>query len=142
MGTEYIRDVGFPSSIFMYNDDPAMTLTIDHIISKYTIANLLAIEIRQKSGLEQSFVTITNASPHSISIAPQSTDVLNGYLYFESTDANSNAATRAVLKKDYVQTKVLDSACRPTQDMTLATTFNTDDELEWIVEYEPKIYFP
>ena len=50
MGTEYIR-VGndFPTSIFMYNDEPAMTLTINHITSKYTIGNTLAIEIRQKS---------------------------------------------------------------------------------------------
>lgn len=75
-------------------------------------------------------------------LAPQSTDTFSGEIYFESTDANSKADPPAVLKKDTISLTVLDSACKPTQNMTRAYDYNTVDELEWIVEYEPKFYFP
>lgn len=142
MGSEYIRVGSLPDSIFMYTGD-TQTLTLDAITSKYTIGNTLDIRLRQKAGEERSFVSITQGDPHTIEVAPQTSDTFEGDIYFESIDANSNAETPSVLKYDTVSLTVRDSACKPIQaGMTLAFDFNKVDELEWIVEYKPKIYFP
>ena len=143
MGTEYIRTGSLSSSVAMYSDEASITWTLNAITSKYTIGNTLNIELRQKAGYDASFVTITQGNPHTIVVAPTVTDTFHGYLYFESTDIDSNAATAAVLKTDLVQFTVLSPICRDTvPQISLAYTFNTVDEIEMIVEYEPKIYFP
>jgi len=143
MGTEYIRSGSLPTKLIMYTDDTPITWTLAAITSKYTIGNTLDIQLRQRAGTVKYFVAITQGDPHTIVIAPQPTDSFIGYLYFESTDANSNADTPVVLKKDYVHLTLLPPECKPPLDpITLAYDFNTVDEIEWIVEYLPKIYFP
>ena len=59
MGTEYVRTEAPPTEIEL-KQGSTMTLNIQHIRSALTIGNTLQINMRQRSGTELNFISLTN----------------------------------------------------------------------------------
>jgi len=63
-GTKYVRSTPVPSTLWVLQGGTAL-LNIDNIVpdASLPIGNTLAIMLRQRSGLEQAWVTITQGNP-------------------------------------------------------------------------------
>ena len=87
MGTEYVRNEAPPTEITL-EQGSTTTLNIPHIYSALEIGNNLKISMRQRSGAELSFVSLSNlALSTSVTIDGSSLTIIGNYeLVLESFD--------------------------------------------------------
>ena len=89
MGTKYVRDQTLSETIEIFKDK-IHELTIPNIYSEISIGNLLDINLRQASGNELSFVTLSELNDYTLVIIDTNGLQDNEYkLVLESFDKNS-----------------------------------------------------
>ena len=111
-GTRYIREVPLKSTIVVKAGD-TYVFTVPHVYSEYIIANILAIDLRQKAGSELSSVTFTNGKT-STDVSLDATSLSPGEytLVLESFDLN---VPELALKTDIIKIIVMARGCSLTQ---------------------------
>ena len=101
-------------------------MQVEHIRGKYTYANVLAINLRQKTGEELSYVTLANSSSEAMTeviIDTAGLPLSNYTLVLESYDENSDGI-ESTLKTDTIQIviifeeEVLDEEVVPDEEIT------------------------
>ena len=85
------------------------SLPIENIFAKQNIGNWLDINVRQKAGLELSWVSITQGNPNTqVTLTPTNLAPGKYELVLESFDNNSSV--KSVLKRDTIVLTIADQA--------------------------------
>ena len=139
-GTKYVHLTPVPSTLWILQDTTYL-LSIDNIVADASlpIGNTLDIKMRQRSGSEQAWVTITQGSPTVVSFTPTNTLAVGQYsVILESYD--NNGGVFSTLKSDTVTVNVLPAEC--SQALSQSSTFETTQPIVVVKEYSPTIYYP
>ena len=124
-GNVHTREIDVETTIEIQAGD-THTMQVEHIRGKYTYANVLAINLRQKTGEELSFVTLANSSSEAMTeviIDTAGLPLSNYTLVLESYDENSDGI-ESTLKTDTIQIviifeeEVLDEEVVPDEEIT------------------------
>ena len=104
MGTEYIRNEEIPTEIVL-EQGSMTTIAVPHITSALTIGNILQINLRQKSGFELDFVSLSNTLGSTDVMIDGEIPTPGTYeLVLESFDEASSV--QSALKTDRIQIEV------------------------------------
>ena len=100
MGTQYARGHSIPSNISVGQAE-TQVIAVENITSKFTIGNVLDINLRQKAGTELLWVSIEQGNPTTlIKTVPAGVAPGDYTLILQSFD--NNGSVKSTLKEDLI----------------------------------------
>jgi len=107
--------------------------------TSFPIGNTLNIQMRQKTGVELTWVTFTDSTlATTVNFAPSST--ITGPFTLELESYDQAGGVYSTLKKDSILITVLPPQCG--QALTQSIAFETTQPIVLVKEYQPTVFFP